>query len=344
MTSLKQLVTKLFRHGAKPLDSYTRHLFHGGRYFLLGCYSGDYDPASVDQMEREIVAAFRERRVDGLVLDFSGLTYAWGDDLLRPLSFHPDVPALDSEEYPSVDFKSLRPFSVAYIVSDSNRESLNSLIAREIFDATPEEVLFGCQNDAVRALQDFLDKEGCAKEYPSLEEQRHTPRPTTRVKCRKCPAMILEATAKAYHGTCPACARTKGFQNRLKQSAGWTREFLLFPFFVVLTPFYLAFGAGRIAFRKWRFPFDKTALFEAIDAVHHDADVSQSYLNGVIQGYWESSGLFYGFGADQANMFGRNDGGQLRRGETAFADIPTERTLLRTQKLWSGKCSWSKLD
>ncbi|QIF00362.1 hypothetical protein [Roseimicrobium sp. ORNL1] len=322
MTSLRQLATKLFRRGAKPLDSYIRYLFRGGRYFLLARYSGDYTAESVEQMEREILAALRKRPAEGLLMDFSGLTYTWGDDLLRPLSFHPEVPALDSEEYASVDFKSLRPFPVAYIVTDRNREGFTSLIAHDPCDTTPEEVLFRCQNDAVQALHEALDKEGCARPYPSLEEQRHAPRPTSRIQCRKCPAMILEATAAEYHGTCRKCARTKGYRNRLKQFVSFAQVCLLFPFLVIGTPFLLLFMGLQWMWRTWRFPFDRSAMLLKIQHRIPNRKEARSFLRGVIHGYWSSA-------PDMSVMdpspysCGMNDGGRLRRGEISPSEIPT---------------------
>lgn len=49
-----------------------------------------------------------------------------------------------------------------------------------------------------------------------------------------------------------------------------------------------------------------------------------SYVQGVLRGYISDAPIFMGFAQNDAFLQGRTDGGQRRRGEIAFEEIPTK--------------------
>lgn len=98
-------------------------------------------------------------------------------------------------------------------------------------------------------------------------------------------------------------------------------------FAIVSGPFIAGYLAIRGWFRRRRFPFDNAALLSAIVAVHPPG-IAALYLEGVIDGYWQSTQEMVGWVRNQARFYGQIDGGRLRRGELAISDIPTHRERL----------------
>lgn len=155
----------------------------------------------------------------------------------------------------------------------------------------------------------------------------------TRVKCRRCSAMILGITARINSGLCGPCARARAWR--------WRKAGL----FVVACPGMVLFIAGSplmwayFAMRRWmrhlRFPFDRRALRSAIRAMHPPR-LAASYFEGVIDGYWDSAPESFLFTRNQPLHRGRMDGGKLRRGEIAITDIPTHRERFSTVPTPSG--------
>lgn len=141
----------------------------------------------------------------------------------------------------------------------------------------------------------------------------------TRIKCRKCSAMILQTTARLYRGYCATCNRTRGFKHRAKQIGA----FLAICGGLFVLPFALVYYESLKVWRTWRFPFDRPAMLEAIRIIH--PSVAEHYLNGVINGYWDNTPPSQLFARNQPMQFGSQDGGRLRRGEIKGADIPTHR-------------------
>lgn len=145
---------------------------------------------------------------------------------------------------------------------------------------------------------------------------------TDRVKCRRCSAMILEITASTNGGFCGSCVKTRGLRYRLGQ-IGFVA---LFVGGLLVMPFVSMWWGMRNAWRRWRFPFDRFALFVAIRTAHGDADVARSYLEGVVEGYRRSTPENQAiFTSNRARLYGEEDGGRLRRGEITVSDIPTHR-------------------
>jgi hypothetical protein len=134
--------------------------------------------------------------------------------------------------------------------------------------------------------------------------------------------MILEITASANGGFCGACAKTRGVRYRLGQ-IGFV---ILFVGGLLVMPFVSVWCGIRNAWRRWRFPFDRFALFVAIRTALGDADVARSYLDGVVEGYRKSTPEHQAvFTSNRARFYGEEDGGRLRRGEIIISDIPTHR-------------------
>ncbi len=77
--------------------------------------------------------------------------------------------------------------------------------------------------------------------------------------------------------------------------------------------------------RRYRFPFDRARLLQAIQMVHSDLSIAHDYLEGVIDGYWEQAASEQLFIRHAPRKFGREDGGRLRRAEISESDIPTHR-------------------
>jgi len=130
---------------------------------------------------------------------------------------------------------------------------------------------------------------------------------TPRVKCRKCSAMILEVTASTNGGFCGLCVKTRGMRYRVKQVG-----IILYTMGGLLVmPFFLLYFEVQSAWRRWRFPFDRSALLAAIRAVHTDACTARWYLDGVVDGYWDSSPEMQMFARNQPRQFGAQDGGRF---------------------------------
>lgn len=144
---------------------------------------------------------------------------------------------------------------------------------------------------------------------------------TPRVKCRRCSAMILEITASTNGGFCGSCVKTRGLRYRLGQIG----DLFYFLGGLLVMPFIILHFAVQSAWRRWRFPFDRSALLAAIQAVHTDVCVAQCYMDGVVAGYWDSTPERQLFTRNQPRQFGAQDGGRLRRGEISVADIPIHR-------------------
>lgn len=140
--------------------------------------------------------------------------------------------------------------------------------------------------------------------------------------------MILEITASTNGGYCGTCAKTRGLRYRLRQIG-----FVVFCVCGLLVlPFVSVWWGLRNAWRRWRFPFDRFALFVAIQNAHGDAEVARSYLDGVLEGCRKSTPEGQAvFTSNRARLYGTEDGGRLRRGEIAVSDIPTHRGS------WMGK-------
>ncbi len=158
-----------------------------------------------------------------------------------------------------------------------------------------------------------------------------------RVKCRKCSAMILEITASTNGGYCGMCAKKRGMRYRL----GQVKAVIEFLGVTLVLPFVALWCGIRIAWRRWRFPFDRAALLASIREVYKDVDIAWSYLDGVVDGYWESAPENQAmFTSNRARLYGTEDGGRLRRGEITISDIPTHKLpWLRAVKLPNVRCS-----
>ncbi len=145
-----------------------------------------------------------------------------------------------------------------------------------------------------------------------------------RLKCRRCPAMILPLTAEVNAGYCGTCARTRRTHppmTRLWNALVIAGDAVLFP---VWAPVTLLFILLRRQWRRFRFPFDRKALRAALWNVH-SGRVASAYYSGVINGYWENTQGILIWAQNRPYTFGRMDGGKLRRGEIAYSDIPTRR-------------------
>ena len=132
--------------------------------------------------------------------------------------------------------------------------------------------------------------------------------------------MILEITASTNGGFCGSCVKTRGVRYRLRQLGN------LFYFLggLVVMPFATVWSGIRTAWRRWRFPFDRSALLAAIRTANDDAEVAKSYLDGMVEGYWDSTRENQAlFTSNRARLFGEEDGRRLRRGEITVSDIPT---------------------
>ena len=136
--------------------------------------------------------------------------------------------------------------------------------------------------------------------------------------------MILEVTACSNAGCCGVCAKHRGFKQRLSQFGWVLRGLLILPFL----PFMLVYFEGLRLVRRWRFPFDRPVLLQAIRQVHGDLTVAQQYLDGVVDGYWEQAASEQLFIKHEPQKFGRDDGVRLRRGEISVSDIPTYRSKI----------------
>jgi len=139
--------------------------------------------------------------------------------------------------------------------------------------------------------------------------------------------MILEVTAGANSGYCGTCARTRGWRYWLQQCGLILSAAGAVLFAVLCGPFIAGYLAIRGWFRRRRFPFDSGALLSAI-AVVHPPGIAAVYLDGVIDGYWQSAEEMVGWSRNQPRFYGQIDGGRLRRGELAISDIPTHRERL----------------
>jgi hypothetical protein len=170
-----------------------------------------------------------------------------------------------------------------------------------------------------------------------------------RVKCRKCEAMILAATARRNRGYCGVCVKTRGVKYWVREVA----EVLMVFGLLVAMPFIVIWFSCRDVWRRWRFPFDRQALRERIRAVHADKWVVRAYLHGVIDGYWDGTSeekrvrrypprrvvaAGDGPGEDKqeqalrivnpSRTHGMRDGARLRAGEIAVEEIPSYREVL----------------
>ena len=133
--------------------------------------------------------------------------------------------------------------------------------------------------------------------------------------------MILEITASTNGGFCGSCVKTRGMRYRIRQVG----NILYFLGGLLVMPFLLLYFEVQRAWRRWRFPFDRPALLAAIRAVHTDVCAARWYLDGVVDGYWDSTPEVQMFTRNQPRQFGALDGGRLRRGEITVSDIPTHR-------------------
>jgi hypothetical protein len=149
----------------------------------------------------------------------------------------------------------------------------------------------------------------------------------TRKQCRSCSAMILEITVVTNSGYCGTCARTRCWRYRLQQIGFGLSALGAVLFAILCGPFIAGYLAIRGWFRRRRFPFDTVALLSAIAAVHPPG-IAALYLDGVIDGYWQSTQEMMGWARNQPRFHGQMDGGRLRRGELAISDIPTHRERL----------------
>ncbi len=146
---------------------------------------------------------------------------------------------------------------------------------------------------------------------------------TSRIKCRRCSAMILHATARIYGGYCATCSRTGGFKYRAKVIGSFLVSFIGSLGGLFLLPFILVYLESRRAWRTWRFPFDRPSMLQAIRVVHPCEAVARFYLDGVIDGYWDNAPPSQLLTRNLPRQFGSQDGGQLRRDEIKATDIPT---------------------
>jgi len=160
----------------------------------------------------------------------------------------------------------------------------------------------------------------------------------TRQQCKGCSAMILDVTAVAHTGYCGTCARTRGWSYRLRQLGLFFSAAAAVLFAVLCGPFIAGYLAIRGWFRRRRFPFDGAALLSAIAAVHPPG-IATVYLDGVIDGYWQSTQEMVGWARNQPRFYGQIDGGRLRRGELAISDIPTHRERLIIEGRPMGVCT-----
>jgi hypothetical protein len=133
--------------------------------------------------------------------------------------------------------------------------------------------------------------------------------------------MILEVTVSTNHGYCGRCIRTRGARYCFKQAGA----LLSLAGGLVVIPFAVLWFGIRGAWRRWRFPFDRSTLLGAIRAVHSENSVAQAYFEGVVEGYWDSSAESQLWTRHPPSRFGSLDGGRLRRGEIVIFDIPTYR-------------------
>ena len=147
--------------------------------------------------------------------------------------------------------------------------------------------------------------------------------------------MILEVTAAANSGYCGTCARTRGWRFRLQQFRVVFSAAGAVSFAVLCGPFIAGYLAIRKWFRRRRFPFDRAALLSAIAAVH-PPDIAAVYLDGVIDGYWQSTQEMLGWARNQPRFYGQIDGGRLRRGEIAISSIPSNRERLIIERCPQG--------
>lgn len=132
--------------------------------------------------------------------------------------------------------------------------------------------------------------------------------------------MILEITASANGGFCGSCVKTCGLRYHFRQ-IGFVA---LFVAGLLVMPFVSVWWGMRNAWRRWRFPFDRFALFVAIRTASGDVEVARSYLDGVVEGYRKSTPENQAvFTSNRARHYGEEDGGRLRRGEITVSDIPT---------------------
>ncbi|WP_211325592.1 hypothetical protein [Roseimicrobium gellanilyticum] len=135
--------------------------------------------------------------------------------------------------------------------------------------------------------------------------------------------MILEITVATYHGTCPACARTKGAANRLKQFWDYLCACWMVGWMCLMLPFLLTFLGIRRVWRWQRFPFNKRAMLQGIQHYYPDRKEARNYLNGVIDGYWDCEPEYPTLGRPgMPHDFGMIAGGRLRRGEISPSEIP----------------------
>jgi len=151
-------------------------------------------------------------------------------------------------------------------------------------------------------------------------------------QCKKCDAMILEVTARLNAGCCGVCAKKKArhlFIASLRELSGCLIQAPLLPFQAI----YLLL---RHWIRKWRFPYDQSALLRAIQEVHPDSGAARVYLNGVIDGYWECAPESCLFSRHPLKSIGRQDGGRLRRSEIQITAIPTYRTKVASVNIKPG--------
>lgn len=133
--------------------------------------------------------------------------------------------------------------------------------------------------------------------------------------------MILEITASLNHGYCGVCAKSRGFRPLLSQMGWILRGLLMLPW----VPFMLIYLEGLRVLRRWRFPFDRVRLLQAIQVVHRDLSIAHEYLEGIIDGYWENAPSEQLFTRHAPRKWGREDGGLLRRAEISESMIPTHR-------------------
>lgn len=145
-----------------------------------------------------------------------------------------------------------------------------------------------------------------------------------RVACQTCGAMILPATSKRYQGQCGACAKLTKPAEPLQSSFSSIIEAGKVLGHLLMVPLLPGWALSRSLWYWWRFPYSVRTLKQAVAAVQERASTVDSYVQGVLRGYVTNSPAFHGFTQNDAFLRGRNDGGQLRRGEIAFEDIPTQ--------------------
>lgn len=149
--------------------------------------------------------------------------------------------------------------------------------------------------------------------------------------------MILPATADRHQGECGTCARlTKPAPSSQSTFCSIVASAQVLGHLLIL-PFLPGWALARSLWYQWRFPYSVRTLEKAVAAVQERASTVDSYVQGVLRGYISDAPIFNGFAQNDAFLQGRVDGGQLRRGEIAFEEIPTQHV---TETVNSGLILW----